>query len=803
MMKRVSIIFIMVVLSFSNVLTQTENALKNSINNKRSDTLDILDYKLWMDFRSMYNSEIQASCRVKFTTKLPDVNSISLDLLGLQVDSIKQGDQLISFTYNDTLIVALLTSALDQGATDSVTVFYQGTPQGDESGWGGFYFSGNYAFNLGVGFAADPHNYGRVWHPCFDNFVERATYEITVVTSGSKRAYSNGLIVHDDVTNSNEIERTWVMNDPIPTYLACIGVADYVHVDQIYQSTLYGATIPMMLIAEPSDTTNMKSSFVNLTEAMSIYESNYGPYLWEKVGFTLVPFSSGAMEHATCVMYPKVAANGGLANETLMAHELSHHWWGNLVTCRTSEDMWINEGMARYSEAIFLENLYGYDDYLTEMKSVHRKVLQQAHINDGDFLPISGVPHSATYGTHSYDKGSTIVHNMRTYMGDANFFDGLHAIQTSYVHSDIDAADFRNKMDEYTTANMTEFFEDWVYNPGFPGFVIDSFVVTTVGELFSVKVFVQQKLRGTNQYYRNVPLEVTFMDANREVHHAEMIVNGQYTSNTFNVDFYPELVFLNGEDKILNAVTAVQHEDDANNTFVYDYAYFRLISSGLNDGDTALVRMEHCRVAPDPIQNYLIYDEYQLSTERYWKISGIWPSNFEPKAWLFYDARNNANGNLDNDLLLNPYGTSFVEDSLVLFYRPNAGTDWMIHPDYTLNIHGNSSDGSGRFIVNQLFQGEYAFGYHFGATSLEENSLAKNGFQLYPNPGGDAVAIDVSEINLTDEFEIVFWDQAAREVMRTVVKDNKIDIKSLPKGAYFVCLRKGNIPYGTIRFIKE
>ena len=83
--------------------------------------------------------------------------------------------------------------------TSSVVVYYNGSPQGDPSGWGGWYFQGNYSYNLGVGFDADPHNYGRVWHPCFDNFVERATYDFSILTNAGKTSYANGYIVNDQV----------------------------------------------------------------------------------------------------------------------------------------------------------------------------------------------------------------------------------------------------------------------------------------------------------------------------------------------------------------------------------------------------------------------------------------------------------------------------------------------------------------------------------------------------------------------------------------------------------------------------
>ena len=145
---------------------------KSGNENLRSDTIDVHDYKINLDFSNFSSQSITGSCRIKFESQMNGVNSISLDLLQFTIDSIRSAGNSVTYQYNDTLLVVDLLSTLAQGDIDSVTVYYSGQPQLDPSGFGGFYFQGDYAYNLGVGFQANPHNYGRTWHPCFDNFVE-------------------------------------------------------------------------------------------------------------------------------------------------------------------------------------------------------------------------------------------------------------------------------------------------------------------------------------------------------------------------------------------------------------------------------------------------------------------------------------------------------------------------------------------------------------------------------------------------------------------------------------------------------
>ena len=148
----------------------------------------------------------------------------------------------------------------------------------------------------------------------------------------------------------------------MPAYLISVGVGNYVFVKDGFTNYL-GDTIPVWLAARPTDTTNLKNSFINLEAAFDIYESKWGPYRWDRVGYELESMNSGAMEHAMNIGFPVAAADGSLAWQSVMEHELSHHWFGNLVTCRTAEDMWINEGFASYCEHIFDENFSGRATY--------------------------------------------------------------------------------------------------------------------------------------------------------------------------------------------------------------------------------------------------------------------------------------------------------------------------------------------------------------------------------------------------------------------------------------------------------
>ena len=758
---------------------------KNLINNMRSDTIDVLAYEIDFDLTDIGSQHIVAHTSITFQAKMNGIESISLDLLDFTIDSIKQGNDHLSFSYDDTLLVASLVSPINEGDVSVITVYYQGTPQTDPSGLGGFYFTGGGAFNFGVGLTADPHNYGRVWHPCFDNFVERATYDITITTPSNLFSYSAGKIEDDFVNANGDNVRRWVIEDPIQTYLMGFAAYPYTHVSDSYTS-ISGQEIPIMLAARPTDTTNVKNSFVNLKNALAAYENAFGPYVWDKVGYFFVPFNQAAMEHATGIIYPQIIANGSLNFETIMAHELSHHWFGNLVTCETASDMWINEAFATFCEPLFLEKVYSYEDYIDELKSYHLTAIQQAHFDDGDFLPLSGVPSHATYGTHTYRKGATVVHNLRTYLGDNSFFDGLTQLMNENPFTSMNAETFKNELANYAGQNLDDFFNGWIYNKGYPGFNIDSFNVENTGGNYDISVFVKQRLHQAPDYFNNVPMQVTFIDENWEKHHEKITINGANTQASFTLPFEPIMAYLNDNDGILNATTGENFTIKSTSAIMNNYSYLTLIPS--NVSDSSLVRVEHHRTSPTTFSNSALAHQFKISPDRFWRIDGIFEEGVNFDAHFNFDARDVAIGNLDSGLVNNVTTIDFHEDSIILLWREDASKEWQVFSDFDINPLGTPTDGRARVMANNIKKGEYTFAVRVNIANLESfEDTETTLFKVYPNPASNEFTIDYA---FDDFVDLYIFDATGKLVSekRKIQNNENIDIRELEKGTYFVVL---------------
>ncbi|MBS1634968.1 MAG: T9SS type A sorting domain-containing protein [Bacteroidetes bacterium] len=750
--------------------------------NHRSDTIDILKYTINLDITDFAGQTFKGNTQVRFAPKINGQTYLRLDLLKMTIDSIRMNNSALAYAYNDTLLRVNFPAALNTTDTNTVTVYYHGHPQGDPAGWGGFSFNGNYAYNLGVGFGADPHCYGRVWFPCFDNFVEKSKYEFNIITDTLRPAYCNGQLMSDTRVGNYRL-RSWVMNKEIPSYLASVAVADYTQVN--WNINVSSGNIPVILTARPSDTTSMKSGFVHLSNAILGFESHYGPYVWNRVGYCLVPFNNGAMEHATNIAYPQIAI-GNLAYEhDLMAHELSHHWWGDLVTCETQEDMWLNEGMASYSEKLFLEFTYNHQKYIDEVRTVHDDMVKHAHLSEKGFRAISGVPHEYTYGDHVYKKGADVAHTLRGYMGDAAFFAGLHYVQQQKAYKNMNSLEFRDLLMTSSGQNLTDFFNNWVLTGGWPHFSIDSVKTSGTSAPYTSVVYVKQKLFGAPALYSNVPLEITFMNSQWTPEVKPIVMNGTTKSFTIQTNGLPKYAGINVDNKISDAISSEYKiiKTVSNVTYTFGKVLLMVSDKGL---DSSFIRVEHNFAAPDPVK--VNTKNYRLNTQHYWKIDGILSTGFVSKLRLNYDGgKTSGLPNLDTCLV------AANADSMIVLYRRNTADDWHEVKNYT---RYKISSKTGFFTLDTLKFGEYVFanGKSDVLIGINEKQKDKESIQVFPNPANDEIHIVLKNVqspkNMTAEIQSTDGKLVYSQTLPS--KENTLPLKGLAAGVYTLTVRENS-----------
>lgn len=677
---------------------------------------------------------IAGSCRIIAVPREEGLSSFPLHLLQLTVDSVVGSAGPLAFTHASELLEIALGGTFGTADTLDITVFYQGTPTVDPSGFGGFYNTGTYTYNLGVAFQSIPHSYGRAWFPCVDNFTERNSYEFTVMTAGGRNAWCNGELVQETQLGGDTLIRHWLILETMPAYLASVASSNYAVMRDTFPS-LGGLEIPVALVARPPDTTNMKNSFVNLQAAFDHFEQRFGAYSWNKVGYVLTP--QGAMEHSTSIHYPQFIANGSLTYEDVMAHELAHQWWGNLVTCERAEEMYINEGFAEYLSFLFLEYVYGPGRYRNVVRTNHRKMVHRAHLLDQGWWALADVPQQWTYGEHSYNKGADVLHAMRAYMGNEAFNNGLRSFLETHAFQAVNSEQLRNHLSSSTGIDMSDFFADRIFQPGWAAFEVDSFTMANN----TLHVDVQQKLRGASSFYNNVPLTVALVAADGTTWTApeRVVVGGEFSSFSIaNIPFTPVAVVLDPDEGMSLAITLDRDTITQATIRTYANADLRLNYSVVPEPFDLLLQ-EYWVAADEDADDAFAY---RISPDRWWRVVGHIPEGTQIVGRITYDGRPTTTGSLDIGLMQDHGDLPFREDSLVVLYRPDQRSRWSLHPDFTVSPLNNVTDKSGRVDFNGVWAGEYVLAWRKSAVGIAEGTRAGDAWTLYPNPAKDHVLVN-------------------------------------------------------------
>lgn len=638
----------------------------------------VKSYHINLDISDFENEIISGSTSIFYEKPKQRLKEIKLNFAGLTSDSVKYEGTKLKFSHAGEY----LTIKGKFNNAGNITVFYHGKPQKDAS-WGGFYFTDSVAFNMGVGMASYPHSYGRVWFPCLDYFNEKAEFTISVSTSKDMKAVCSGVLTEKKQLSDSKIRWTYEMKQDVPPYLVNLAVGKYETIEKMYQGI--ERNIPIELHFRKHLADKVPGSFVNLKSAAKAFETGYGPYQWPKIGFVGVPFRSGAMEHVCNISYPEYAVNGGKERETLMAHELSHHWFGNLVTCAESEDMWLNEGWASFSEALFKEFTYGKDAYKDYVRNNHLKVLKYTHQYDNGYRAVYGVPPKHTYGSTVYDKGADMVHCLRGYMGDSLFFNTIKHYLQDKKYTAVSTKEFEEYFSVKSGIDLSSFFQNWIYTPGFPHYSAQIIENQKEGENYSVKTRILQQRKERDFIAVSNKIELTFLDNDLNTKTVTAVFDGEEEIRTDHLLFEPTTVLVDMNEKLSDAKVHTAKKITEEGETVFNYTGFSLYVKKLKK---PIVIQAAKHFIPPP---HIKTAEAEISKESYWTIRGA-GKRYKFKG-VFYVKSSDFR---------------FTEpvDKLALYYREIESKEWKEIKYDTETI----SEYEAFFVVDKMPFGDYSVG---------------------------------------------------------------------------------------------
>jgi aminopeptidase N len=452
----------------------------------------------------------------------------------------------------------------------------------------------------------------------------------------------------------------------------------------------------------------------------------------------------------------------------LYAHEFSHHWFGDLVTCKTAEEMWINEGWARFSEILFTEKLYGKNAANTMVKNLMADVLSKAHIEDGGFYSLCDIPQTATYGTTVYDKGALIANTLRNYLTDSLFFGATKHFLNQFAWSNASCDDMQNSFEQYTGNFLTNFFQNYLYNTGSPHYRIDTFTVYHNCGVNFIQLYTSQHRFGGDFLTESDSIEIWLWGPNRELDSLKINLGFINGITSFNNIIAPVDIWIDPNQKtadaIINGYTVMK------NTNNYSIPHTNVTITPTYLADSLEVFVEHHLIGPD-----LLFKDnpiYRVSPNHYWTIHIPYLYNSSVKARFLYN-RSQYNTSDPSDFPL--LSTNSSVDSLVLVYRKNSHEPWQI-----VNFTKSGNQVAGYLLTDNAKPGDYAFAVSdpgVGTNDLQNDNLY---FEVYPNPTLDYVYIQSSSPGTIQIFSTL------GELVYEQNIDNHLNIHLKNKGIFIV-----------------
>jgi aminopeptidase N len=461
------------------------------------------------------------------TTYFKAVQSMSLmtfDLeTALRVDSVKQrGNKLTFSQLADKTLQINLPQLLATGTLDSVTVFYQGVPP--ITGFGSFEQRLRGGTRPEMWTLSEPYG-SRDWWPGKSDLVDKIdSIDVIVQCPPQYRVASNGLLVRELSVNDTTKLFHWKHRFLIANYLVAFAVTDYAqYIDKAKLSR--GDSMNILNYVYSEQLATQQAGSYKVSNAMRLYDSLFVeyPFKKEKYGHAQCGFGGG-QEHQT------MGFMGNVTDAGLIAHELSHQWFGDKITCGSWQDIWLNEGFATYCTGLYfqyIEPLYWRNWRSSTLNSATQITSGSTYVDDT--TSVNRIFSSIL----SYNKGGYILHNLRFKLGDSAFFAGVRRYQNDPAvgFGFARTADLKRNLEAASGQNLTEYFNDYLYGQGYP-----SFDVTSVqGDVLNnVSVTIKQTQSHPSVSFFETPVPVKLINK-RLGKDTTVVCNLTQNNQTFNI----------------------------------------------------------------------------------------------------------------------------------------------------------------------------------------------------------------------------------------------------------------------------
>jgi aminopeptidase N len=416
----------------------------------------------------------------------------------MNVNSVLLNGAATTFYHTSDKLNIVLNRAYNQNETISVVIYYQGVP--GTSGLGSFKFDTHGNGEPIISTLSQPYGASE-WWPCKDTPEDKAdSADIWITVDQSMIPVSNGVIQEIIVNGDGTHTYKWKEKYTIAQYLISLAITNYIQYNTYYR---YLPADSMIInhynYPERFDDTR-KALLDETTTMMGVFSKYYGeyPFLDERYGHAEFNFG-GAMEHQTC-------SSMGFYGRGVIAHELAHQWFGDMITCKNWHHIWLNEGFATYSEAVYYEAIGGqsaYDQYILSEMSFAKQAQGTIYVQD-----ISDIGEIFN-GYRSYAKGGIVLHMLRGIVGDSTFFDILrsYAADPNLAYDVATTEDFQTVAESIYGQSLEYFFQEWIYGENYPEYNVSWYKSHVQGNVYQIDLNITQPINSNPSYF-TMPIRV-------------------------------------------------------------------------------------------------------------------------------------------------------------------------------------------------------------------------------------------------------------------------------------------------------
>ncbi len=487
-----------------------------------------------------------------------DYDTVHLEAIGMTIDKVTMAGKSLSYKYDGKVLSIGLGK--DYGLEDTITytVVYSTIPKK-----GIFFVEPDKAYPKRIPevWSQSEMEDARYWFPCHDYPDDFMSSSVAAAVPEDWVVVSNG-ILKKVTTNRADKTKTfdWVESQPHVIYLISIvaGKFDVLHAH-------YG-DIPIYYYVPPYDAADAKMDFAHTPDILKFFSHVTGyQYPWKKLALSAVAdFTFGGMENVSAITLTDNTMHGRdadpqVSTTNLVSHETAHQWFGDLLTCKTWSNAWLNEGFATYFEALYGRHAFGEDHFRYEMYHNHEQVTgadkreRRPTVYDRYFSTVD------LFGTYIYQRGASILYMLRGIVGRQLFFKAIRHYVQEFKHRNVDSHDFANAVREATGYNLSWFFDEWLYKGGHPDFGVNYKYDENTHQL-ELHVAQTQKVDSITPVYK-MPVDIYIVTPTEKI--TKKIWVDSLTNNyTFGLAEKPLMVNFDESDFILKELNFKKSTDE-------------------------------------------------------------------------------------------------------------------------------------------------------------------------------------------------------------------------------------------------